>query len=321
MKAMVFEKYGQPDVLQLKEVEKPTPKDDEVMVKVLAASVNDWDWGVLRGKPLVNRLIFGLTRPKKSNILGCDIAGKVESVEKNVTKFKPGDEVFGDLSEGSWGGYAEYVCASENELVPKPAKMTFEEAAAVPQVGSMVVKGLLDMGNVKPGQRVLFNGAGGGVGTLGVQIAKSLGAHVTGVDKASKLDILLKLGADEVIDYKKEDFTKNRKQYDLILDVMVNRSMFAYKRALSPNGIYLMMGGSIPRIFLIAIVSPLIIRGKKLKILALNPNKGLDVFSELFEAGKVKPVIDRTYPLSELPEALEYFGESHHKGKIIIKIV
>jgi NADPH:quinone reductase-like Zn-dependent oxidoreductase len=319
MKAIVYTEYGPPDVLQLKEVAKPTPKEDEVLIKVHAASVNDWDWGLLRGTPFVNRLMFGLLKPK-TKILGCDIAGGVEAVGKNVKQFQSGDEVFGDLSGSGFGGFAQFVCAREDVLALKHARMTFEEAAAVPQAGVLAVQGLRK-GQIQKGKKILINGAGGGVGTFAVQIAKSFGAEVTGVDSTRKLDMLLSMGADHVIDYTKEDFTKNGQAYDLILDVVVYRSMFDYKRALGPKGIFVMIGGSMPRIFQIVLTAPLITRSKKLVILAHKPNpKDLIFINDLFEAGKVKPVIDRCYPLSEVPEALRYFGEGHHQGKVVITL-
>ena len=319
MKAIVYTKYGPPDVLQLKEVAKPTPKDNEVLVEVHAASVNDWDWGLLRGKPFVNRLLFGLRKPKVK-ILGCDIAGRVEAVGRNVKQFQPGDEVFGDISGCGMGGFAEYVCARENVLAPKSASMTYEQAAAVPQAAVLALQGLRK-GQIQPGQKVLINGAGGGVGTFGMQIAKSFGAEVTGVDSTGKLDMVRSIGADQVIDYTKEDFTKSGRRYDLILDVVVYRSIFDYKRALSPKGIFVMIGGSIPRVFLIALTAPLITRSKKLVILAHKSNsKDLIFMNDLFEAGKVAPVIDRRYPLSQVAEALRYFGKGHVQGKVVVTV-
>ncbi|MBL7082675.1 MAG: NAD(P)-dependent alcohol dehydrogenase [Candidatus Aminicenantes bacterium] len=321
MKAVVYQKYGSPDVLELKEVEKPTPKDNEVLIKVHAASVNDWDWGLLRGKPFMNRLFFGLLKPKIKTI-GGDIAGRIEAVGRNVKKFQPGDEVFGDLSGCGFGGFAEYVCARENALVLKPASMTFEEVAAVPQAAVLALQGLRDKRQIQPGKKVLINGAGGGAGTFAVQIAKSLGAEVTGVDSTSKLDMMRSIGADQVIDFTQEDFTKNEQRYDFILDFAAHHSIFDYKRALSPKGIYIMVGGSSARIFQTIFLGPLISMtgSKKMGILAHKPNKGLDFMKELFEAGKVVPVIDRRYPLSEVPEALRYFGEGHARGKVVITV-
>jgi len=242
MKAIVYTKYGPPDVLELKEVDKPIPKDDEALIKVHAVSINDWDWGLVQGIPFTNRLLFGLLKPKK-RILGSDIAGQIEAVGKNVEQFQPGDEVYGDLS-GDWGGFAEYVCARENALAPKPASMTFDEAAAIPQAAMLALQGLRDRGQIQPGQKLLINGAGGGVGTFAVQIAKLYGVEVTGVDSSGKLDMLRSMGFDHVIDYTQEDFTKRGQCYDLILDVKTNRSVFDYARALSPNGIYVTVGGS-----------------------------------------------------------------------------
>lgn len=321
MKAIVCTKYGPPEVLQLKEVEKPTPKDNEVLIKVHAASVNDWDWGLLRGKPFVNRLLFGLLKPK-IKILGVDIAGRVEAAGRKVKQFQPGDEVFGDISGCGWGGFAEYVCVPENALVLKPASMTFEEAAAIPQAAMLAVQGLRDKGQIQSGQKLLINGAGGGVGTFAVQIAKLYGVEVTGVDSSGKLDMLRSMGFDHVIDYTQEDFTKNGQCYDLILDVKTNRSIFDYTRALCSNGIYVTVGGSMVRLFQALILGPWIsiISKKKIRIVGLKPNKDLAYMNELFEAGKVKPVIDGPYKLNEVPEAIRYFGEGKHKGKVVITV-
>ena len=321
MKAIVYTKYGPPDVLQLEEVDKPAPKDDEVLIKVHASSINDWDWGLLQGTPFVNRLLYGLLEPKM-RILGSDIAGRVEAVGKNVKQFQPGDEVFGDLCGNGWGCYAEHVCARENLLALKPAGMTFEEAASIPQAALLALQGLRDKGQIQKGQKVLINGAGGGAGTFAVQIAKSFGAEVTGVDSARKLDTMRSIGADHVIDYTKEDFTNNGQRYDFILDFAAHHSIFDYKRALSPKGIYVMVGGSTARIFQVVFLGPLIsmTTSKKMGILMHKPNKDLAFMKELFEAGKVVPVIDRRYPLSEVPEALRYFGKGHAKGKVVITV-
>ncbi len=321
MKAIVYTKYGPPDVLQLKEVEKPTPKDNEVLVKVHAASVNDWDWGLLRGKPFMNRMFFGLFKPR-TKILGGDISGWVEEVGRNVKKVQPGDEVFGDLSGCGFGAFAEYVCVRENALVLKPASMTYEEVAAVPQAAVLALQSLRDKRQIQKGQKVLINGAGGGAGTFAVQIAKSFGAEVTGVDSTSKLDMMRSIGADQVIDYTKEDFTKNGQCYDLILDFAAHHSIFDYNRALSPKGIYVMVGGSTARMFQIMFLGPLISMtgSKKMRVLMHKSNKDLAFLKELFEAGKVKPIIDRRYTLSEVPEALRYFGEGSAKGKVVITV-
>lgn len=321
MKAVVFTRYGSPDVLELKEVEKPSPKDDEVLIRVHAAALNDWDWSALQGES-VNRLIFGLWRPRKrKQILGSDIAGQIEAVGKDVLRLRPGDEVFGDLS-GQWGGFAEYVCAREDVLALKPSGMTFEEAAAIPQAAMLAVQGLRDVGHIQHGQKLLINGAGGGVGTFAIQLAKLYEAEVTAVDSAAKLDMLRSMGAAHVIDYTQEDFTRNGRRYDLILDVKTSRSILDCARALSPNGAYVTVGGDMARLFQALIWMPWIsmASNKKIRIVSLKPNKDLAYMKELFEAGKVVPVIDRRYELSQVPEAFRYFGEGRHKGKVVITL-
>ena len=317
MKAIVYHKYGTPNVLELSEVDKPAPKDNEVLVRVHAASINDWDWGLLHGD-FINRMLNGLTKPKRK-ILGSDIAGTIESVGKNVKQLKAGDEVYGDLS-GQWGGFAEYVCAPEKSLALKPATMSFEEAAAIPQAAMLAVQGLIDKGQIKGRQKILINGAGGGVGTFGIQIAKQFSGEVTGVDNAGKLELMRSLGFDHVIDYANEDFTRNGKQYDLILDAKTNRSMFKYARSLSPGGVYVTVGGDIGRLLQALLLGPLIklLYNKHIRIVALKTNKDLPYMNELFEKGQVKAVIDGPYPLENLPEAFRHFGKAAHKGKIVI---
>jgi len=321
MKAFVFTKYGPPDVLELREVRTPTPKDDELLIRVHAASVNDWDWGLVRGKPFFIRLMSGLPKPKIT-IPGVDVAGRVEAVGGSVKRFQPGDDVYGDMSECGFGGFAEYVCANENALTLKPASMTFIEAAAIPHAAMLAVQGLCDIGQIQPGQKVLINGAGGGVGVFGVQIAKLIGVDVTGVDSLGKLDMMRSMGFDQVIDYAQEDFTKNGQRYDLILDAKTNRSTFDYVRALSPNGTYVTVGGSMVRLLQALFLGPWISKfnKKNIRIVALKPNKDLDYINELFEAGKVKSVIDGPYKFSEVPEALRHFGEGKHKGKVVIAV-
>lgn len=322
MKAIVFTEYGSPDLLQLKEVTEPTPKDDEVLIRVRASSINSWDWEFQSGTSYINRLLFGLFKPRPAKqILGADIAGTVEEVGKNVARFQPGDEVFGDLWD-SWGGFAEYACAPERSLELKPVNSTFMEAAAVPQAGVLALQGLRKTGQIQPRQKVLINGAGGGVGTFAVQLAKLDGTEVTGVDKAHKLEVVRSVGADHVIDYTKEDFTQNGQPYDLILDCQGFRSMFDYRRALSPHGTYAMVGGGMPRI-LQALFFGLwgsITGGRKFRLVAEGPNKGLADLKKLVEAGKLVPVIDKRYKLSEVPEALRYFTESTHAGKVVVDI-
>ena len=321
MKAIVFTQYGQPDGLELKEVPKPEPGDDEILIRVHASSINSWDWEFLNGKPFINRLFYGLLKPNPGKqILGSDVAGIVEAIGKAVKRFQPGDEVFGDLWD-NWGGFAEYACGKETAFELKPLHSTFAEAAAVPQAGVLALQGLLKGGQLTPGNKVLINGAGGGVGTFAIQIAKNWGAEVTGVDASHKLDIIRSLGADHVIDFKQDDFTKTGERYDLVVDCQNFRSLFDHKRALNPGGTYAMIGGSIPRVYqlwLLSAIGRLIHDGKKLCLVAEGPNKGLSDLSKLIEAGKLVPVIDSRYPLSEVPEALRYFGEGKHKGKIVI---
>jgi NADPH:quinone reductase-like Zn-dependent oxidoreductase len=320
MRAVVFTEYGSPDVLELRDVEKPIPGDDEVLIRVHAASLNAWDWEALHGTPFVNRLIFGLLHPKKQ-ILGSDIAGRIEAVGKHVRRLRVGDDVFGDLS-GAWGGFAEYVCAGETALALKAPSMTFAEAAAIPQAAMLALQGLRDRGHVRSGQKLLINGAGGGVGTFAVQIAKLYGAEVTAVDSPEKLDMLRSLGAEHVIDYSQEDFTRSARRYDLILDVKTTRSLLDCARALRPGGVYVTVGGSMARLFQALFLAPWIrlTQKKSIRIVALKPNRGLAYMKELCEAGKVVPVIDGPYKLSELPEAFRYFGAGRHKGKVVITV-
>jgi NADPH:quinone reductase-like Zn-dependent oxidoreductase len=321
MKAIVCTKYGPPDVLRLREVEKPTPKADEVLVKVHAVSVNSWDWDLLRGVPFANR-IGGFLKPKYA-ILGADIAGIIEEAGRSARRFRTGDEVFGDVSGSGWGGFAEYVCVPENLLALKSSDMSFEQAAAVPQAGVLALQGLSYGGRLRSGQEVLINGAGGGVGTFAVQIAKSFGADVTGVDRTDKLKMVRAIGADRVLDYTREDFADTGRRYDLILDVAANRSVVDYKRALYPKGVFVMIGGSTSAFFQTVFLGTLlsVVGRNKMGILLHKPNPSdLVVLNELFEAGKLVPVIDRCYSLSEVPEAFRYFGGGHAQGKIVISV-
>jgi len=321
MNAIVCTEYGPPDVLQLKEIAEPTSKDNEALVRVHATSINAADLETLRGDFIV-RMVAPL-RPRYK-ILGTDIAGRVEAVGRNAKQFQPGDEIWADLSEYGWGAFAEYVCVPEDALRLKPVGMTFEEAAAYPQAAVLALQYLRGKRQIQPGQQVLINGAGGGVGTFAVQIAKYFGAEVTGVDSTAKLAILRSIGADHVIDYTKEDFTTSGQRYDLILDVVAHRSVFAYRRALNADGICVFVGGSTAAIFQALILGPLISRtgNKKMGIVMWKPNNKEDLafLAELFEAGKVLPVIDRRYPLSEVPEALRYLKEEPHLGKIVITV-
>jgi NADPH:quinone reductase-like Zn-dependent oxidoreductase len=318
MKAVVYTRYGSPDVLRLTDVEMPTPKDDEVLVKVRAVSLNRSDWEVLRGKPLYSR-IAGPFRPRH-HILGSDIAGQVEAAGRNTTLFQPGDEVFADILD-HMGGFAEHVCVPESALARIPDGMTYEEAAALPQAGAIALQGIRDRGNVQPGQKVLINGAGGGSGMYAVQLAKLHGAEVTGVDNAEKLEFMRSLGAEHVIDYTREDVTRNGRTYDLVLDLAAHRSAFAYKRALAPGGRYLYVGGSVATLLQVLLIGPLTGRatGKKIRLLAVRLGaQHLAPIVELYQAGRIAILIDRRYRLSEVPEALRYLGEGHAKGKVVV---
>jgi NADPH:quinone reductase-like Zn-dependent oxidoreductase len=322
MKAIVCTKYGPPDVLKLEEIPKPIPGDDEVLVEVQAASVTYSNLMLVRGEPFVGRLMgLGLLKPKQE-IPGADLAGRVEAVGRNVRQFRPGDEVYGDLSNCGRGSYAEYVCAPDKALALKPANISFAEAAVVPEAGLVALQALRDKGQIQPGQQVLIQGASGGIGTFAVQIAKQFGAEVTGVCSTRNVDLVRSIGADHVIDYTKEDFTKNGKRYDLIVATAGYRSIFDYRRALSPKGIYVSTGGSMAQTFQALLLGPLISMtgGKKLGAMLVKPNKDLDFMKELLEAGKVVPVIDRRYPLHEVAEALRYYGEGHSRGKVVIVI-
>jgi len=318
MKAVACPSYGPPDVLELTEIEKPTPKDDEVLVEVHAASVNAADWHIMRGKPSMMRLMgVGLLKPK-NRILGSDIAGRVEAVGRNVKRFKPGDEVFGNTP----GGFAEYVCAREDALVSKPANISFEEAAAVPLAAVTALQGLRK-GRIGPGQKVLINGASGGVGTFAVQIAKSFGAEVTAVCSTRNLEQARSIGADHVIDYTQEDFTKSGQHYDLILAAGGYHWISDYKRALSPKGIYVMTGGSMAQLFQAMLLGPwMSMTGSKKmgNIMARTNQEDLVFLKELLEAGKIMPVIERRYALSQVPEAIRYLEEGHARGKLVVTL-
>ncbi len=319
MKAIIYTKYGQLDKLKLEEVEKPTPKEDEVLIKLRATAVNRSDWENLIGWSLARMANFAFTKPKHQ-ILGSDIAGVVEAVGSAVTQFQPGDAVFGDILY-HMGGFAEYVCTPAKLLVHKPASLSFAAAAALPQAAVIALQGIRDKGQVQPGQKVLINGAGGGAGTFAVQFAKLYGAEVTAVDNAPKFDLLRSLGADHYIDYTQEDFTQNGQQYDLVLDVVGYRSAFAYKRALTPTGKYYMAGGATGSILNVALLGLLIglVSDKTIAILPVNPNtKDLLYIAELVANGQITPIIERSYPLSQTPEALRQLGENRAKGKLII---
>jgi NADPH:quinone reductase-like Zn-dependent oxidoreductase len=323
MKAVVYETYGPPEVLQLREMEKPVPKDDEVLIKVHAASVNAADWRLLMADPFLVRLMGGGLFKPSHKILGSDIAGRIEAVGKKATQFRVGDEVFGDIFKSGRGGFAEYVCAHENELVLKPSVMTFEEAAAVPMAAVTALQALRDVGLLQKGQQVLINGASGGVGTYAVQLAKAFGAEVTAVCSTGKIETARSLGADAVIDYTTEDFTKNGRRYDLILAVNGYHPIGDYKRSLKTNGRYVMAGGSKDQLFQALLLGPWLSLAGNRKILtasAAASQKDLSYLKELIEGGKLRSVIDRRYPLSEVPDALRYVYEGHAAGKVIIAV-
>lgn len=320
MKAIVYAQYGTPDALELKDIEKPTPRDNEILIQVRAAAVNPADWHLLRGDPFLIRLFSGFFKPERQ-ILGADVSGRVEAVGRNVKQFQPGDEVFGDLSECGWGGFAEYVCASEDAVVLKPARMTFEEAAAVPLAGMTALQGLRNKGQIKSGQKVLIQGASGGVGTFAVQIARALGAEVTGVCSTRNVEMVRALGADHIIDYTQEDFTQSGRKYDVILATNGYHSIWGYRRALRPEGITIVIGGSDAQIYQSMFWGPLLsmVGKQKMSNLLMKPDKSDLLFlKELLEAGKVVPVIDRRYPLPEIAEAMRYLEAGHARGKVVI---
>jgi NADPH:quinone reductase-like Zn-dependent oxidoreductase len=325
MKAIICTKYGSPDVLQLQEVEKPAPQDDEVLIRIYAASINARDWRFMRAKPFFVRLMPGGFLQPKNKILGADLAGRVEAVGRNVRQFKPGDEVFGYLPSATGRGtFAEYVCANENAITLKPADLTFEQAAAVPLAAMTALQGLRDKGNIQPGQKVLINGASGGVGTFAVQIAKAFGAEVTAVCSTRNLEMVHSLGADHVIDYKVEDFTQNGQQYDLILAVNGYHPISDYLRALKPEGTYVVVGGSMLQLIQAGSNGKRISKtgGQKIVVVSLvQSQKDLNFIKELLESGKIMPFIDGCYPLSKTPEAFWYFEKEHPKGKVVISVV
>ena len=323
MKAVVYANYGSPDVLEIRDIKKPVPNDDQVLIKVRAASINPLDWHFIEGTPYIMRIGVGLRKPKDPR-LGVDMSGQVEAVGKNVTQFKPGDEVFG----GRNGAFAEYVCArADRAIVLKPANLTFEQAACVPIAAITALQGLRDKGKIQPGQKVLINGASGGVGTFAVQIAKTFGADVTGVCSTRNLDLVRSLGADHVIDYTKEDFTKGEQRYDLILDNVGNQPLSGFRHVLQPKGICVMIGGGGPndggligpmaRPVKALLMSPFV--SQKMGMFMADLNKqDLTILGDLMQSGKVTPVIDRTYPLSQIAEAIRYLEQGHARGKVVI---
>ena len=323
MKAIVHRQYGSPDVLRCEDIDKPATGDDDVLISVRAASVNPLDWHLMRGSPYALRAQSGLRAPRGGVArLGADLAGRVEAVGRNVTRFQPGDEVFG----ASRGAFAEYVCARERALALKPATVTFEQAAAVPVAGCTALQGLRDKGRIQPGQRVLINGAAGGVGTFAVQLAKSFGADVTGVCSTRNMDMVRSIGADRVVDYTRDDFTRGPERYDLILDSVGSRPLSECRRVMQPRGTCVIVGGSGGRwlgpliVGLEAIVLSRFVSQNLLMFLASINIADLMVLKGLIEAGNVTPVIDRRYPLTEVPAAIRYLEEGHARGKVVISL-
>jgi NADPH:quinone reductase-like Zn-dependent oxidoreductase len=323
MKAIVQTVYGSPDVLQLAEVKRPIVPANGVLIRVHATSVNAGDWHLMRGTPFLVRLIFGGLLKPKITTLGSDVAGIVEAVGQNVTQFQPGDAVFGDISEAGCGGFAEYVCAPEAFLAHKPTNISFPVAATVPVAALSALQALRDYGQIQPGQKVLINGASGGVGSFAVQIAKALGAEVTAVCSTTKIDRVRAIGADHIIDYTQTDITQTGQQFDLILDAAAYRSVFDYLPSLTKSGTYVLIGGSIARLFQTMFLGPWLTqtRSQNVKVLMVKPNQAdLMTLKEMLETGKIKPVIDRTYPLNEVPAAIHQLEQRQVTGKIAIVI-
>ncbi len=322
MKAIIFDHYGPPEELRLGELADPSPKAHQVLIKVRASSVNAADWHIMRADPFLVRLMCGVFRPK-CKFLGADVAGVVEAVGSNVTRFKAGDEVFGSLPLNAWGAFAEKVCAPENLLVLKPARTSFDEAGAVPLAGQTALQALRNVGELKPGQKVLVNGASGGVGTFALQIAKAMGAEVTAVCSSRNLDQARKLGADHVIDYAQEDFTQNGQRYDVIVAANGYHSLKAYKRALNPQGRYAMAGGKGKQMAEALFLGPWLSekKGRKLKGVDMKPKLAdLEFLRELLEAGKLNPVIDKRFSLADVPAAIAYLETGHAQGKVVISV-
>lgn len=321
MKAAIVEKYGSPnEVVEIRTIEKPSPKGREVLVKIGAASLNDYDWSLVRGKPYVYRLMFGLRKPKHG-VLGMELSGTVAEVGPEVEQLKAGDRVFGDTSDHGFGSLAEYVCIDEHALRKMPEEMSFEQAAALPHASTLAMQGLVTLGKIQKGQRVLINGGGGGVGTLGLQIAKSYNCEVTGVDSAEKFKTMKDLGFDKLIDYRKENFTRSGLTYDLILDCKSNQSVFSYRKALSPQGRYISIGGKLGSLFNILILGKFFsfFSKKRFQVLSLKVNGGLEENAALHINNSLTCLIDGPYPLEYTGKYLQYFGEGRHKGKVIIK--
>lgn len=321
MKAMYLSKYGSPDLLELKEIEKPVPKDREVLIKIKAAAINDYDWSMVRGKPILYRLLFGFFTPKRP-IPGMELSGIVEALGENVKTLKLGDEVYGDISEYGFGAFAQYISIDERSFSVKADSMSFADAASVSHASMLALQALVDKGKIQEGEKVLINGAGGGVGSFGLQLSKLYGCEVTGVDTGEKLQRMKDWGFDHVVDYKKENFTRNGEKYDLIVDAKTKFSPFSYLRSLKKEGRYVSVGGDLNRLISLLLVKGLVYKfsGKRLAMVALKANKDLDYINKLFDEKKLKTTIDGPYPLEELPRLIQYFGEGMHYGKVIVSM-
>lgn len=322
MKAILIEKYGSPEqVLKLKEVAKPAPNENEVLIKIKTSAVNDYDWSIVRGKPYLYRLMYGLRKPKYK-MLGMELAGTIETIGSNVKQLKVGDAVFGDTSNYGFGTFAEYICINENAVKKKPVNVSYEDATTIPHASTLALQALKDIGQISEGQKILINGGGGGVGTIGLQLAKLHNCEVTGVDSQEKLGMMKSIGFDHVVDYNEVNFTKTGEQYDLILDCKTDKSSFSYLRALRPHGKYVTIGGKVGKLLKVLFWGKImsLFTTKKLKILALKPNEGLEYISGLLEQNKIKCVIDGPYTLEDTPRLIQYFGDGKHKGKIVIQM-
>ena len=325
MKTYSIARYGKPEeVVSMIEVEKIPPKKDEVLIKVKAAPINDYDWCVATGKPNAYRMLFGLRKPKKRfQRLGMEVAGVIEEVGPDCTLFKAGDEVYGDISNGAMGSLGEYISTSEKNVVAKPTGMTFEDACAIPHASMLAYEAMVDLGKIGPNQKLLINGAGGGMGTFAIQIAKTFkGVEITAVDSSEKAEMLRSQGAHHVIDYQKEDFTKSGEQYDLILDPRTNRSPWKFLRSLRKGGRYVTVGGRSGKLIQLLLLKGLIrlFTGKRVMMLGLKPNQHLDKMNKLYGEGILKPVLDGPHPFEEVPQRIQYFGDAKHKGKVVIAI-
>ncbi len=316
-----MDRYGPPSALRVVDIPKPSPTGNEVLVKIHTTAINDYDWSMVRGKPYLYRLLFGLSKPKRP-IAGMELSGVVEEVGPDCKQFNVGDEVYGDISEYGFGTFCEYISINEKSLLKKPESLSHEEATALPHAFGLAWQGLIEQGKLSKGEKVLINGAGGGVGTLGLQIAKTLDAEVTGVDTGPKLQMMKDLGFDKVIDYKKDNFTQLGERYDLMLDAKSSFSPFAYRNALKPDSRYVTVGGTIPRLLQIVAFKGIIksLNKVELSVLALKANKGLEQIEDLIKKHELKSVIDGPYELHEVPRLVQYFGEGKHSGKVVIKL-